>query len=284
MLGYHAYVKSRVTAMEGDTHRAIAFCLTARENVPADNLALQIDFSITLGYEYFLYGDFINADKTLNETIQLGYIAGAVNNPVAAYCLLARQLAYQGRLHDGYQLLKKAERLIHETGGQNRGVSGLVEVGSAALLCEWNEVEAALVRLKAGMDYLPWWGKADDVCLAYTTLSRIQLARGKQAEAESAINKAVQQMRTCGVFSEARGAVEAAQVKLWLGQGDWSEVDRWSAAVEKRLRSPDPFRLKMNYRTSRRRGFSWPRINRKKPSGYCLTWRNVPGHVQGRAG
>ena len=75
MLGYHAYVKSRVTAMQGDIHRAIEFCLTARENIPADNLGLQNDVSITLGYEYFLYGDFVNANKTLHETIRSGYIA-----------------------------------------------------------------------------------------------------------------------------------------------------------------------------------------------------------------
>ncbi|MGZ9226885.1 MAG: LuxR C-terminal-related transcriptional regulator, partial [Anaerolineales bacterium] len=48
MLSYHAYVKSRVTAMQGDTRRAIEFCLTARENVPADNLGKQNEIVMTL--------------------------------------------------------------------------------------------------------------------------------------------------------------------------------------------------------------------------------------------
>ena len=243
MLGYHAYVKSRVTAMRGDTRRAIEFCLAARENVPADNLGLQIDISITLGYEYFLYGDFVNANKILNETIRSGYIARAINNPVAAYCLLARMQVYQGRLHEAYDLLQKAAQLIHEAGGQYLGATGLVEVGIAALLCEWNDVEAALVRMKQGLDFLPWWGKADDLCLAYITLARIQLAQGNRTEAAGAIEKAAQLIQTCGVFSEARSAVEAAQVKLWLAQGDWLAVDRWAAALEKRFGSHDPFRF-----------------------------------------
>jgi LuxR family transcriptional regulator, maltose regulon positive regulatory protein len=242
MLGYHAYVKSRVTAMQGDTHRAIEFCLTAREYVPADSLDLQIDFSITLGYEYFLYGDFINANKILNETIRSGYIANAINNPVAAYCLLARSQVYQGQLHEADDLLQKAAQLIHQAGGQHLGAVGLLEVETAALLCEWNEVETALVRVKRGLDYLPWWGKADDFCLAYITLTRIQLARGNQTEAAGAIEKAAQLVKTCGVFSEARSTVEAAQVKLWLRQGDWSSVNRWAAILEKRLDSHDPFR------------------------------------------
>ncbi len=241
MLGYHAYVKSRVTAMQGDTRRAIEFCLTARENVPADSLDLQIDFSITLGYEYFLYGDFSNANKILNETIRSGYIARAINNPVAAYCLLARSQVYQGRLHEADDLLQKAAQLIHEAGGQYLGAVGLVEVEAAALLCEWNDVRRGSRPLEGGLDYLPWWGKADDFCLTYITLARIQLALGNRTEATGATEKAAQLIQTCGVFSEARSAVEAAQVKLWLIQGDWSAVERWAATLKKRFSSHDPF-------------------------------------------
>ncbi|HEX9075116.1 MAG TPA: hypothetical protein VF932_05025, partial [Anaerolineae bacterium] len=243
MLAYHAYVKSRVTAMQGDTRRAIEFCLTARENAPADSLDLQIDFSITLGYEYFLYGDFINANKLLNETIRSGFVARAVNNPVAAYCLLARSQVYQGRLHEADALLQKAAQLTHAADGQHLGAVGLVEVETAALLCEWNDLDAALVRLKKGLDYLPWWGKADDFCLAYITLARIQLARGNRTDAVGAVEKAAQLVQTCGVFSEARSAVETTQVKLWLLQGDWSAVDRWADTVERYLGSHDPFRF-----------------------------------------
>jgi ATP/maltotriose-dependent transcriptional regulator MalT len=54
MLAYHADVRSRVTAMQGDTRRAIELCRTARENTPASNLGFQIEMGITLGYEYFL--------------------------------------------------------------------------------------------------------------------------------------------------------------------------------------------------------------------------------------
>lgn len=189
-----------------------------------------------------MYGDFINANKILNETIRSGYIARAINNPVAAYCLLARSQVYQGRLHEADDLLQKAAQLIHEAGSQYLGAVGLVEVETAALLCEWNDVDAALVRLKRGLDYLPWWGKADDFCLAYITLARIQLARGNRTEAAGAIEKAAQLVQTCGVFSEARSVVEAAQVKSWLVQGDWLAVDRWAATLEKRFSSHDPFR------------------------------------------
>jgi LuxR family maltose regulon positive regulatory protein len=170
------------------------------------------------------------------------YAVRTVNNPVAASALLARSQAVRGLLHEAYGLFQKAAGLIDDAGGQYVGVAGLVEVGIADLLCEWNDVEAALVRVTQGLDFLPSWGKADDFCLAYVTLSRIQFAKGNRADAVGAIEKAAQLIQTCGVFSEARSAVEAAQVKWWLVQGDWLAVDRWAATLEKRFGSPDPFR------------------------------------------
>jgi LuxR family transcriptional regulator, maltose regulon positive regulatory protein len=241
MLGFHTYVKSRITAMQGDTRRAIELCQEALDIIPEDNLGLQIDFRITLGYEYFLYGDFANAGQVLQEMIRSGYNARAINNPVAGYAILARMEIYQGRLHDAYDLLQKAAQLIHDDRGQHLGVNGLVEVEIAVLLYEWDDVEAALRHLTQGLDFISLWGKADDFCLAYTTMSRIHLALGNRAEATVALKKAVQLVQTCGVFSEARGAVDAAQVRLWLHQGDWSSVDRWVTSLDKRFNSPEPY-------------------------------------------
>ena len=242
MLGYHAYVQSRVTAMQGDTQRAIALCRTAREKVSPDNLGLQIEIGITLGYEYFLVGDFNNANTILSEMIRSCYSVGAINNPVAAYAILARMHILQSQLHEANVIFQTAAKLIPETGSQYQGAIGLVEVGIAALLYEWNDVKAALVRVKKGLDLLRSWGKADDFCLAYSTLSRIQLALGNRTEAVDAVQKAAQLILTCGVFSEARSTVEVDQVKMWLANGDRFAIDRWMARLEQRFGSDDPFR------------------------------------------
>jgi LuxR family maltose regulon positive regulatory protein len=243
MRAYHDYVKSRVCAMQGDMPQAIELCQAARENTPPENLGLQIDFTITLGYEYFLYGDFENATRFLNEMIQSGQAAGAINNPVAGYAVLARLQSYQGRLHQADDLLQKAARLIQEGEGQHLGVTGLVEVGKAALKYEWNDLAAALILVKQGLGLLPQWGKADDMCLAYTTLARILFAQGNQAGAAEAVEKAANLVHSGGVFCEARSAVEAAQVRTWLAQGDWLAVDRWLSALDRRFVSPGEYRF-----------------------------------------
>jgi LuxR family maltose regulon positive regulatory protein len=243
MLGHLSYVQSRVTAMRGDTPRAIELCHLARELSPASNLALHLGIGITLGYEYFLDGDFVSSAHTLTETIRSGQMANAINNTVGAYCVLARLYAIQGQLRASYELFQKAEQFIHSAGGQHLGAVGVVEVGMADVLCEWNDLESALVRMQQGLDRIPLWGKADDLALAYTTLARIHLALGDEMAAQQVIEQATRLIRTCGVFSEARNAVETAQVKLWLAQGDWSAAGHWVASHEKGFSEQELFRF-----------------------------------------
>jgi LuxR family maltose regulon positive regulatory protein len=243
MLGLRAYVKSRVTAMRGDIHRAIEFCLEAREYVPADNLALQLDTRITLGMEYFLSGDYANASPALKEMIRSGITAGAVINTVAASCLLARLYAVQGLLHKSYDTYQMAAELIPEASGEHRCARALVEVGIADVLCEWNDLDAALAHVKQGLALLPFWDKADDWALAYITLARIHLAQANRSDAVEAVEKAIQFVQTRGVFSEARHAAEIAPVRLWLAQGDLQAATRWAASQEARLSSDDRFRF-----------------------------------------
>jgi ATP/maltotriose-dependent transcriptional regulator MalT len=243
MLGHLAYTKSRVTAMRGDIDRAIEFSHAARESIPASNLALQLGIGITLGYEYFLDGNFANASQILIETIRSGITAGAINNTVAAYCVLARLYAIQGLLNKSYELYHKAAQFIHEAGGRHLGAISVVEVGMADVLCEWNDLEAALSHMTQAMTFIPLWSKADDIALAYIILSRIHQAQGNPIAALEAIKKGIQLIRTCGVFSEAHDAVWTAQVKLWLTQDDSLAVSRWSASLEKGISSGDPLRF-----------------------------------------
>jgi len=243
MQGQLAYVKSRVTAMRGDIHRAIGFCLEAREVTPASNLALQLDTYITLGYEYFLSGDYPNASQILNEAIRTGITANAIIYIVASSCILARLYASQGLLNRSFATYQIVAKLIPEASGEHRDARALVEVGIANVLCEWNDLEAALVHIKQGLALLPFWGKIDDSVLANITLARIHLAQGNRSDAMEALQKAIQLVQTRGVFSEAPDAVEAVQVKMWLLHGDWVSVDRWEATLEKRFGSPDPFRF-----------------------------------------
>ena len=239
--GHLYYIKSRVIAMRGDLPRAIELCLAARQYIPDNNLALQFDSQITLGYEYYLLGDFDHAGQTLNEMIRSGMAAEAVLNTVAAACLMARLYAVQGRLRQSYEMYRLAEQSIPQKGGEHRGARALVEVGLADVNYEWNDLGAALAHLEQGLDLMPWWGKADDFALTYLTLGRIRLAQANMSGALEAVEKAPQAIQTNGIFCEATRAVELARVKLWLARGDLAAANRWAASQKERLRSDGQF-------------------------------------------
>jgi LuxR family maltose regulon positive regulatory protein len=243
MQGYLAFVRSRVTAMRGDIHRAIQLCLAAHGSFDAGDLAMGLDTGMTLGYEYFIAGDYGNASPILHETIRLGITAGSILNTVPTYCVMARLVGVQGLLSKSYDLYQAAAQFVAKASGQYLGAQALIEVGMADVLCERNDLDGALVHLKQGLDLMPWWGKADDFILAYITLARIHLAQANNSDALAAVEKAIGLVQTKGVFSEARNAVEIAQVKLWLAQGDLQAASRWAASQEKHLSSDDSFRF-----------------------------------------
>jgi LuxR family maltose regulon positive regulatory protein len=235
MLGHLAYAKSRVTGMRGDVHRAIELSLTAREYTPASNQALQSGIGVMLGVGYFLNGDFINSIQVFNETIQSGIAANAINGTVAAYCHLARLYAIQGQLNKSYELYQEAGKFAHDVGGRNLGAMSLVDMGIANVLYELNDLEAALAHIKHSLEFIPLWGNADDIVLAYTTHARILQALGDTTAVMETIEKGIQLLHTSGVFSEAREAVTTAEIRLLLAQGNHPAVERWSAPLEQDL-------------------------------------------------
>lgn len=243
MMGYAAYVKSRVVAMRGDVQHAILLAQTAREYIPTNNQSLQGGIGVMLGYAYFLDGDFVNAVQTLTETIQAGIRAEIVNTTTGAYCVLARLHAVQGRLHEAHLLYQEADRFIQNVGGQHRGAQSIVDVGKAELLYEWNDLDAAFTHIKQGLALIQFWSKADDIALAYTIYSQIQQAQGNTAAAAETIEKASQLIQASGVFSEAHNAVMTTRVRQQLAQGNSLAVSRWSESHRIDFDSSDELRF-----------------------------------------
>ncbi|HEY5901985.1 MAG TPA: LuxR C-terminal-related transcriptional regulator [Anaerolineales bacterium] len=243
LLGFLAYIQSRVTAMRGDLPRAIELALIAREQLPSANLALKLDMGITLGFLYFLHGDAGPAAEFLEQTIRSGKSIGAVLNPVAAACVLARLYAYCGQLHRSHDLYLQASDWIQGDGGKHLGASSLVDVGVADVLCEWNDLDRALALVERGLASIPQWGKPDDLILPQLTLARIHQARGDMEATLQAVEQAKRIAAACGIFPEAAHALELAQARLWLGQGDLLAARRWAEARERDFGTDPPFRI-----------------------------------------
>jgi LuxR family transcriptional regulator, maltose regulon positive regulatory protein len=244
--GFLTYVQSRFSALRGDMRQAIALNVQARQNTPTNELAMQLTIGITLGMEYFLYGDFKHAVETLQEVIQWGYTCPDISDGVAAYALLGRLYAVQGRLLKAHKQLQKAALWLDQSGSSLLGVSALIDLGFAAILCERNDLDTALSYANKGLDRIPSWGKVDDLVLGYIVLARILAAQNNRVAAGQAVEKACQLVQACAVFSEARAAVEAAQVRFWLDTGNMQPAASWAGAFDiKAADTDDPFQFQV---------------------------------------
>jgi len=241
LVGHLAFVRSHISAMRGDTQRAIELALLARDNYPAENLGVHLGISVILGYAYFLDGNFPKASETLHATIQSGSASDAVSATLGACGLLARLYAIQGRLHDAFDLLQNAGQMATRAGAQYPGAEAVVEVNIGSVLYEWNDLAGALEHTVRGLRSINSWGKGDLLALAYVTLCRIQRANGDRNATVDTVQKAVDLIHTRGVFPEARCAVEVAQVKLWLAQGDLPSALRWATSFDKKAFGSDNF-------------------------------------------
>jgi LuxR family maltose regulon positive regulatory protein len=243
MLAYLAYVRSRITAMQGDYEGAIQLCTRARADTHTIHPGLLGGIDVMLGYGYFLNGDFPQAEQILQQTVRDGVITGAINTTIGAYCVLARLYALQGRLQKSYDLYQEAQDFIQKSQGQHLGAMSIVDVGKAEVLYEWNDLEHAQMHIQQGLGTLARWSKADDFALARVVEANIHAALGDPQAAQKSIEQGVQVIRSSGVFPEARDAVMVAEIEQGLKGGDDLAVYRWAGRLEKRLHSDQAFRF-----------------------------------------
>jgi len=231
--GHLDYTRSRVTAMCGDLPAAIRLSISARNNTPFDNAALHGAIGVMLGYAIYLNGDMVGAQRTLSETIDAGIVAGATNTTVAAYRVLARAHAVQGRLRRSYQTYQQAETYLSAAQGERRGAKAIVDAGIAEVLYEWNSLLDARAHAERALQVIHHWDKADDTAVVNVTLARIHQALGDTGAAAEAIAAAADVVRASGVFGDTRDAVTATQIRLALARDDRLTLARWTEVAQR---------------------------------------------------
>ncbi|MDI7275625.1 MAG: LuxR C-terminal-related transcriptional regulator [Anaerolineae bacterium] len=233
LVGMIAYTRSRLAGMRGELARAVELANLARESVPANDAVMQPSIAVMLGYAHFLRGNLHEASEALGECVTLARAGSGVNAGVAALCVLARVRCVQGRLRQAADIYRQALEMIEEQGERRLGVASVVDAGMGELLYEWNELPQARERLQQCLAGMQWWGKPDDLALTQVTVARVLQAQGDLRAAGDALSRAWQVVRAHRVFAEARGAVEVAQVRLWLAQGNLSEAGSWAPGSQR---------------------------------------------------
>jgi LuxR family maltose regulon positive regulatory protein len=181
-----------------------------------------------MGMAHKLWGELGAADKALSEAAALGQERGNVHIVAVAYGHLASGQAIQGHLHQAVQTCRRGLQLVQEMAGRRSPMSGLLRAELGNLLCEQNDLEAALHHLQESIAVAKPWGFWDALVPGYTGLARLRVAQGDWGRAFAVLDElaALGQNNPQAVMP----AVESLRAMLWAAQGKVDAARRWAQA------------------------------------------------------
>jgi LuxR family maltose regulon positive regulatory protein len=229
--GYIAAIRTHVASVRGNTQQAAGFAREALEHLPADDWLARGWATMALGINLGRGGDLAAGDRALSEAVVISRSTGDSHVAVLALCNLAASQTHKGQLFRAAGTFREALQLAGEYArrvGQPLPVGAYAHIGLADVLCEWNELEAALAHVQEGVSVASQWGEPELLSSGYAHLAQIRLAVGDVDGALDAFHKARQTASTLSPWYANRWApIEAL---IYLQQGDVAAAARWLAA------------------------------------------------------
>jgi LuxR family maltose regulon positive regulatory protein len=135
----------------------------------------------------------------------------------------------QGQLHNAMHTCQEALHLAHQyarRGGRQLPIVGNTHSLMSCVLCEWNDLEAALHHVREGIERCQQWGQADALAQGYIRLARVLRDAGETDGALDALQEAKQVGRNLHPWYHM--TAEAHEAHMWLAQGDVAAATRWA--------------------------------------------------------
>jgi len=238
--GHAAMIRAYAAAVNGDMLLAAEYAGRALERLPTDDAMARSWALAHLGRTSHWAGDLETASQALQEAARISQAAGNRYIAVKVLCDLGVTHFGRGQLHQAADTLRHAIELAERDTGRDEHplpVIGYAHNQLAELLCEWNDLEAALGHAREGIALCKQWGQADLLAAGYLSLAEVRLAVGVSDGALHAIQSAGQAAsRISSWFLTRVGRMEAL---AHLARGDVAAARRW--ARESGLSPDDEF-------------------------------------------
>jgi LuxR family maltose regulon positive regulatory protein len=145
---------------------------------------------------------------------------------IVVMCWIAAAFLYAGRLRSLQQECLQAQHLL-EQAGDLVFVAAYPAFDLSFLYYAWNQLEKAEACLQTVIQHAYHWQDMNLLIWSYSTSVRVLLASGKMQEAEQALQEAQDLIRQTG-FTVYEPDVTAAQISLWLTQGNLAAAGVWA--------------------------------------------------------
>jgi len=227
--GHTAMIRAYAAAVSGNMLLAAEYACMALELLPTDDLMARGWAMAHFGRTSHWTGDLETATQALTEAVSISQAAGNIYVSVKVLCDLGVTHFGQGHLRKAADTLRHAMQLAEKhTGRDGRPlpITGYAHNQLAEILCEWNDLEAALGHAQQGIELCKQWGQADVLAAGYLSLAEVLLAVGDTDGALDAIQSARQAASRVSPWFRTR--VDRMEALAQLARGDVAAASRWA--------------------------------------------------------
>lgn len=228
--GHLVSIRAYNTALKGDMARAAELAQEAMERLPDRDLAARSWTASLLANALRWSGDLATADQVFAKASTISQAAGDGHVAVDVLCDWAGLQIMQGQLRKAaatcQDALVLADDYVSQT-GRRLPVTGYTHGRLSAVLCQRNELEAALRHARESVRLCEEWGWAEILVGSYVSLAEALQAIGETDDALDVAQKARQVARGVSPWFDAYSA--ALEARLRLAQGDVAGAYRWAS-------------------------------------------------------
>ena len=189
----------------------------ALEYLHPDNLYFRFTAIWTLGFNCFLRGDRVAAEKAFIEALSISQASGDIHSKIVATTGLGQVQELGNQLHLAAETFR---RVLHLAGDLPQPAVCEAYRGLAQIYYEWNDLDAAEQHGQQSLKLARQYDKKiDRFIISEVFLARLRLARGDVAEAAAMLTEAEQSVRQNN-YVQRMPEVAAAQAMVLLKQGN----------------------------------------------------------------
>jgi LuxR family maltose regulon positive regulatory protein len=220
-------VRAYVATVQGDVSHAIELAHLALELLPKEKWFSRGVVALSLGLAYQSSGELAAASRALTEAISLSRAADQAYMTLVAMTTLGRVQERQGLLRQAMVTYQEAFELTSGPDSQPAPFAGMVHVGIAEVLCEWNDLDNAMRYAMDGIKLSEVGGFVLYLLAGHAILARVHQARGEANSALEVIQKAERLAQRYG-YAYMTAVVAELRSRLWLAQGNLAVASRWA--------------------------------------------------------
>jgi LuxR family maltose regulon positive regulatory protein len=227
--GHIAAIRAYGMWVKGDSPRAVEHAREALDRLSDRHLTARSLAATVLGGSLIECADLPAAEHALSQAVETAQAAGDAHTVLQAVSFLAGLFIQQGRLRRAAALCRDALHLTNDCATQDQPplpAAGNTYGVLSEVLCEWNDLEAAVRIGREGVALGRQWGQADTMTFCSKQLAFVLSEAG---DVNGALEAVAEAKRVAGRVSRWFGAIVAmVEAEVHLDCGDIAAVVRWA--------------------------------------------------------